>query len=39
MALTASIPAALYATKGEHKIYVVDGMTGETSPSVVFHSR
>ena len=38
-AITASVPAALYATKGEHKIYFVDGMTGEASPSVVFHSR
>ena len=38
-AITASVPAALYATKGEHKIYFVDGMTGETSPSVVFHSK
>jgi lysophospholipase L1-like esterase len=38
-AIIASIPASLYATKGEHKIFVVDGMTGETSPSVVFHSR
>lgn len=38
-AIIVSIPAALYATKGEHKIYVVDSMTGEASPSVVFHSR
>jgi hypothetical protein len=38
-AITASIPASLYATKGEHKIYIVDSMTGETSQPVVFQSR
>jgi hypothetical protein len=38
-AIIASIPPALYAAKGEHKIYIVDSMTGETSPPVVFQSR
>jgi lysophospholipase L1-like esterase len=38
-ALTALVPASLYAAKGEHKIYLVDGMTGETSPAVVFYSK
>lgn len=37
--ITASLPASRYATKGEHTIYVVDGVTGETSRSVVFQSR
>ncbi len=38
-AVTGSIPVSLYAMKGEHKIYLVDSMTGETSAAVVFHSR
>ena len=38
-ALSASMRASLYATLGEHRIYIVDGMTGETSPPVVFHTR
>lgn len=38
-ALTAPLLASPYAVKGEHTIYVVEGVTGETSPSVVFHSR
>lgn len=37
-AISASIPPSLYAAKGEHKIYIVDSMTGETSPPVVFQS-
>jgi lysophospholipase L1-like esterase len=38
-AITVSVPPSLYATKGEHKIYVADSMTGEISPAVVFQSR
>ena len=37
--ITALIPGLLYATKGEHKIYIVDSMTGETSQPVVFQCR
>ncbi|MEK6321325.1 MAG: hypothetical protein AABN33_06535 [Acidobacteriota bacterium] len=33
-AIMASIPPSLYATK--HTIYVVDSVTGETSPPVIF---
>jgi lysophospholipase L1-like esterase len=38
-AITAAIPASHFALKGEHRIYIVDSMTGETSPPVVFHAR
>jgi lysophospholipase L1-like esterase len=38
-AISASVSSSLYAAKGEHKIYLVDSMTGETSPPVVFNSR
>jgi hypothetical protein len=38
-AVTALIPAAAYARQPDHKIYVVDGMTGETSPPVVLPRR
>jgi hypothetical protein len=37
--LTASIPSSRYAAKGEHTVYLVDGVTGETSSPVIFHSR
>ncbi|MDP8983073.1 MAG: hypothetical protein M3O35_21055 [Acidobacteriota bacterium] len=37
--LIASVPASLYAVKGEHKISIADSMTGETSSSVVIHTR
>lgn len=38
-AIIASIPAAAYARQPEHRIYVVDGMTGEASPPVVLPRR
>jgi lysophospholipase L1-like esterase len=38
-AITASIPAAAHADQLDHKIYVVDAMTGETSPPVVLPRR
>jgi lysophospholipase L1-like esterase len=38
-AITASIQHSLYKTRGQHTIYLVDGMTGETSDQVVFQSR
>jgi lysophospholipase L1-like esterase len=38
-AITASMPASLGAKKGTHAVYIIDGMTGESSPSVVFKGR
>jgi hypothetical protein len=38
-AVTASIPATAYARQPEHKIYVVDGVTGEASPPVMLPRR
>lgn len=38
-AIVASISPSLYATKGQHTIYIVDSMTGETSAPISFHSR
>ena len=38
-AITASISTSRYAAKGEHTIYLVDGMTGETSPPIAFQNR
>lgn len=38
-AIVASIPASPGAKRGMHTVYIVDGMTGETSPSVTFESR
>jgi lysophospholipase L1-like esterase len=37
--ITASIPAALSAKKEQHTVYIVDGVTGESSSSVAFESR
>jgi lysophospholipase L1-like esterase len=38
-ALTASIPTALSPKKGKHAVFIVDGVTGESSPSVAFESQ
>ena len=38
-ALTAAVPASLGAAKGEHHVYVVDGMTGEASRAVAVVAR
>jgi lysophospholipase L1-like esterase len=38
-AITASIPASLYAKKGNHAVYIVDGMTGQASQPAVFETR
>ena len=38
-AVTALLRRSDYETKGEHTIYLVDGMTGETSNQVIFKSR
>ena len=37
--IVVSVPASLNETKGKHSVHIVDGMTGESSPSVVFESR
>jgi lysophospholipase L1-like esterase len=37
--ITASIPTSRYAAKREHTISLVDGVTGETSPPIVFQNR
>ena len=37
--LRASMPASLTARSGAHSIFLVDGMTGETSAPVVFRNR
>ena len=38
-AISASVPAALRTASGEHKLSIVDSMTGETSSTVVFRTR
>lgn len=38
-AITATIPAGLRTATGKHRISIVDGLTGETSPPVAFQIR